>query len=72
MWLDTDYEKKVLNLCDSLEVGKVFDIEVYVDPERREKFNEIVKYYIDENYKKPENIEFSNDYTKIKKVKFNH
>ena len=43
MWLDTDYEKKIWNLCQTMEVGKVFDITIYVAPERRQKFIEIVK-----------------------------
>ena len=67
MWLDTDYEKKIWNLCQTMEVGKVFDITVYVAPERREKFIEIVKSYIDHDCSDLTYVEFNNEYTKIKK-----
>jgi len=66
-WLSGDYEKKIWQLCVSLEVGKVFDIKVYVAPQRREKFIEIVKSYIDHKNSDGTYIEFNNEYTKIKK-----
>lgn len=67
MWLDTDYEKKIWNLCQTMEVDKVFDITLYVAPERRQKFIEIVKNYIDHDCSDLTYIEFNNEYTKIKK-----
>ena len=67
MWLDTDYEKKIWNLCQTMEVDKVFDITLYVAPERRQKFIEIVKGYIDHECSDDTYIEFNNEYTKIKK-----
>jgi hypothetical protein len=50
-----------------MEVGKVFDITLYVAPERRQKFIEIVKGYIDHDCSDLTYIEFNNEYTKIKK-----
>ena len=67
MWHDTDYEKKIWNLCQTMEVDKVFDITLYVAPERRQKFIEIVKNYIDHDCSDLTYIEFNNEYTKIKK-----
>lgn len=67
MWLSSDYEKKIWRLCQTLEVGKVFDITVYVAPERREKFIEIVKSYIDHESSDDSYIEINDQYTKIKK-----
>ena len=70
-WLSGDYEKKIWHLCVTLDVGKVFDITVYVAPERREKFIEIVKSYIDHENSDNTTIEFNEDYTKIRKIENN-
>jgi len=71
MWLSSDYEKKIWHLCVTLEVAKVFDITVYVAPERREKFIEIVKSYIDHENSDGTYIEFNEDYTKMRKIENN-
>ena len=70
-WLSGDYEKKIWTLCVTLEVGKVFDITVYVAPERRAKFVEIVKSYIDHENSDNTTIEFNEDYTKMRKIENN-
>ena len=67
MWKGSDYEDKVWKLCASLKVGDEFSIIENVAPERREKFIEVVKYYIDHYCSDLTEIEFNNEYTKIKK-----
>ena len=67
MWSGTEYEDKVWNLCASLKVGDEFSIVENVAPERREKFIKVVKYYMDHRCRDETEIEFNNEYTKIKK-----
>ena len=67
MFLDTDYKLKVWGLLNIIEVGDEFNIIEKVAPERRQKFIEIVKNYIDHESSDLTYIEFNNEYTKIKK-----
>jgi hypothetical protein len=67
MWLDLDYEKKVWGLLVSMQVGEEFDIIQKVAPQRRDEFIKIVKYYIDHDCSDLTEVEFNNEYTKIKK-----
>ena len=67
MWLDSDYEKKVWGLLISMQAGEEFNILQKVAPERREKFIEVVKGYIDHDCSDNTYIEFNNEYTEIKK-----
>jgi hypothetical protein len=67
MWLDSDYEKKVWGLLISMQVGEEFDIIQKVAPQRRDEFIKIVKDYIDHYCSDLTEIEFNNEYTKIKK-----
>ena len=62
-----DYNDKVWGLLISMNVGDEFNIIEKVAPERREKFIEIVKGYIDHDCSDLTYIEFNNEYTKIKK-----
>lgn len=62
-----DYNDKVWQLLISLNVGDEFNIIEKVAPERRQKFIEIVKNYIDHEGSDNTYIEFNNEYTKIKK-----
>ena len=66
-FLDSDYEKKVWGLLISMQVGEEFNIIEKVAPERRDKFIEVVKGYIDHYCSDLTEIEFNNEYTKIKK-----
>ena len=61
------YELKVWGLLNIIEVGDEFNIIEKVAPERRQKFIEIVKNYIDHECSDETYIEFNNEYTKIKK-----
>lgn len=67
MFLATDYKLKVWGLLNIIEVGDEFNIIEKVAPERRQKFIEIVKNYIDHESSHETYIEFNNEYTKIKK-----
>jgi len=67
MWLDSDYELKVWGLLVSMQAGEEFNIIEKVAPERRDKFIEVVKGYIDHDCSDNTYIEFNNEYTKIKK-----
>ena len=67
MWKGSDYEDKVWKLCASLKVGDEFSIIENVAPERREKFIDVVKYYIDHRCSDSTEIELNDEYTKIKK-----
>ena len=67
MWLNLDYELKVWGLLNIIKVGDEFNIIEKVAPERRQKFIEIVKGYIDHESNDGTYIEFNNEYTKIKK-----
>ena len=67
MFLSSDYEIKVWGLLNIIEVGDEFNIIEKVAPERRQKFIEIVKNYIDHESRDETYIEFNNEYTKIKK-----
>jgi len=67
MFLATDYELKVWGLLVSMQVGEEFNIIEKVAPERREKFIEVVKDYMDHYCSDNTYIEFNNEYTKIKK-----
>ena len=67
MFLATDYELKVWGLLNIIEVGIDFNIIEKVAPERRQKFIEIVKSYIDHESSDNTYIELNNEYTKIKK-----
>ena len=62
-----DYNDKVWGLLISMNVGDEFNIIEKVAPERRKKFIEIVKSYIDHDCSDLTYIEFNNEYTKIKK-----
>ena len=62
-----DYNDKVWGLLISMNVGDEFNIIEKVAPERRKKFIEIVKGYIDHDCSDLTYIEFNNEYTKIKK-----
>jgi hypothetical protein len=62
-----DYNDKVWGLLISMNVGDEFNIIEKVAPERRQKFIEIVKNYIDHDCSDLTYIEFNNEYTKIKK-----
>ena len=62
-----DYNDKVWGLLISMNVGDEFNIIEKVAPERRHKFIEIVKSYIDHDCSDLTYIEFNNEYTKIKK-----
>ena len=62
-----DYNDKVWGLLISMNVGDEFNIIEKVAPERRQKFIEIVKSYIDHDCSDVTYIEFNNEYTKIKK-----
>ena len=62
-----DYNDKVWGLLISMNVGDEFNIIEKVAPERRQKFIEIVKGYIDHECSDDTYIEFNNEYTKIKK-----
>jgi hypothetical protein len=62
-----DYNDKVWGLLISMNVGDEFNIIEKVAPERRQKFIEIVKSYIDHDCSDLTYIEFNNEYTKIKK-----
>ena len=62
-----DYNDKVWGLLISMNVGDEFNIIEKVAPERRQKFIEIVKNYIDHESSDNTYIEFNNEYTKIKK-----
>ena len=62
-----DYNDKVWGLLISMNVGDEFNIIEKVAPERRQKFIEIVKNYIDHDFSDLTYIEFNNEYTKIKK-----
>jgi hypothetical protein len=62
-----DYNDKVWGLLISMNVGDEFNIIEKVAPERRQKFIEIVKGYIDHDCSDLTYIEFNNEYTKIKK-----
>jgi hypothetical protein len=57
----------VWGLLISMNVGDEFNIIEKVAPERRQKFIEIVKSYIDHDCSDLTYIEFNNEYTKIKK-----
>lgn len=63
-----DYNDKVWGLLISMNVGDEFNIIEKVAPERREKFIEVVKYYIDHRCSDLTEIEFNNEYTKLRKV----
>ena len=63
----SDYNDKVWGLLISMNVGDEFNIIEKVAPERRQKFIEIVKSYIDHDCSDLTYIEFNNEYTKIKK-----
>ena len=67
MFLNSDYKAKVWGLLNIIEVGAEFNIIEKVAPERRQKFIEIVKGYIDHDCSDDTYIEFNNEYTKIKK-----
>lgn len=67
MFPNSDYELKVWGLLNIIEVGDEFNIIEKVAPERRQKFIEIVKNYIDHDCSDLTYIEFNNEYTKIKK-----
>ena len=62
-----DYNDKVWGLLISMNVGDEFNIIEKVAPDRRQKFIEIVKSYIDHDCSDLTYIEFNNEYTKIKK-----
>ena len=62
-----DYNDKVWGLLISMNVGDEFNIIEKVAPDRRQKFIEIVKGYIDHDCSDLTYIEFNNEYTKIKK-----
>jgi hypothetical protein len=62
-----DYNDKVWGLLISMNVGDEFNIIEKVAPDRRQKFIEIVKGYIDHDCSDLTYIEFNNDYIKIKK-----
>lgn len=62
-----DYNDKVWGLLISMNVGDEFNIIEKVAPDRRQKFIEIVKSYIDHESSDGTYIEFNNEYTKIKK-----
>ena len=62
-----DYNDKVWGLLISMNVGDEFNIIEKVAPERRKKFIEIVKSYIDHDCSDLTYIELNNEYTKIKK-----
>ena len=64
---DMDYNNKVWELLISMNVGDEFNIIEKVAPDRRQKFIEIVKSYIDHDCSDLTYIEFNNEYTKIKK-----
>ena len=66
-FLDSDYEKKVWGLLISMQAGEEFNILEKVAPERREKFIDVVKNYIDHYCSDNTYIEFNNEYTAIKK-----
>jgi hypothetical protein len=57
----------VWGLLNIIEVGAEFNIIEKVAPERRQKFIEIVKGYIDHDCSDDTYIEFNNEYKKIKK-----
>ena len=61
------YELKVWGLLNIIKVGDEFNIIEKVAPERRKKFIEIVKNYIDHECSDDTYIECNNEYTKIKK-----
>ena len=67
MLQDLDYNDKVWGLLISMNVGDEFNIIEKVAPDRRQKFIEIVKSYIDHDCSDLTYIEFNNEYTKIKK-----
>ena len=67
MFLNSDYKAKVWGLLISMNVSDEFNIIDKVAPERREKFIEIVKNFIDHDCSDLTYIEFNNEYTKIKK-----
>jgi hypothetical protein len=67
MFLNSDYKAKVWGLLNIIEVGAEFNIIEKVAPERRQKFIEIVKGYIDHDCSDDTYIEFNNEYKKIKK-----
>jgi hypothetical protein len=50
-----------------MQAGEEFNIIEKVAPERRDKFIEVVKGYIDHYCSDLTEIEFNNEYTKIKK-----
>ena len=62
-----DYNDKVWGLLISMNVGDEFNIIEKVAPDRRQKFIEIVKSYIDHDCSDLTYVEFNNEYTKIKK-----
>jgi|GEM_PF-1595283 hypothetical protein len=62
-----DYNDKVWGLLISMNVGDEFNIIEKVAPDRRQKFIEIVKNYMDHDCSDLTYIEFNNEYTKIKK-----
>ena len=67
MWRNSEYEFKVWGLLVRMQVGEEFNILEKVAPERREKFIEVVKGYIDHHCSDNTYIEFNNEYTAIKK-----
>jgi hypothetical protein len=67
MFLNSDYKAKVWGLLISMNVSDEFNIIDKVAPERREKFIEIVKNFIDHDCSDLTYIEINNEYTKIKK-----
>jgi hypothetical protein len=68
--LTPTYEDRVGMAMLALPEGGVFELVANVKPETREKFIEIIKFYIDRNLGAPDwELEFNTDYTKIKKQK---
>jgi len=66
------YEDKVGTALLDLPLEQHFVISEKVKPENREKFIQVVKEYIDNNFGNNENwqLEFNGDYTKIRKTNY--
>lgn len=60
------YEDEIYTYLDKMEIGSTVSIDKVCKPENKDKFIFIVKEYID-NHEYGNGIEFSNDFTKIKK-----